>query len=138
MTVTPETKTKTKASDLGIFPKMRKLDHSKVPTTTMNITPIRAATGIISIRGEATKMKASKNKAALMPERRPRPPEFTLIILCPIMAQPPIPPNNPVAVLAMPWPIHSLLPRPRVPVISSTNVRVSSDSIKPMAAKMTA
>ncbi|CAI8319218.1 MAG: Uncharacterised protein [Oceanospirillaceae bacterium UBA2001] len=138
MTVTPETRINTKASDLGIFLKIRKLDHSKVPTTTINITPIKAATGIISIRGDATKIKANKKRAALIPDRRPRPPELTLIMLWPIMAQPPIPPNKPVTVLATPWPTHSLFPRPRVPVISSTRVRVNNDSIKPIAAKIIA
>ena len=39
--------------------------------------------------------------------RQPRPPDFTLITLCPIIAQPPMPPKKPVTVLATPWARHS-------------------------------
>jgi len=83
-------------------------------------------------------MKANKNKAAAIPDVQPRPPELILIMLCPIIAQPPMPPKKPVATLATPWPTHSLLLRPRVSVISSISVRVSKDSINPMAAKISA
>ena len=135
-TVIPETKMRTKASVLGIFLKIRKLDHSKVPMTTMNITPVRAAKGIFSIRELAKRIKASKKRPADMPESRPRPPERILIMLCPIMAQPPIPPKKPVATLATPCPRHSRVLLPRVSVSSSIRVRVIKDSINPTAARM--
>ena len=134
-TVTPETNTRIKASLRGTLPIMRKLLHSKVPITTINMTPIRAASGIISISAEPTRINSNRETAAVIPDRRPRPPEFTLIMLWPIIAQPPMPPNNPVTVLATPWPIHSRLPWPRVSVISSIRRKVSSDSIRPIAAK---
>ena len=137
-TVTTATVIPTRVSDVGMRPNKRKLAHSNVPSTTINITPTSAATGIISIRDEPTKMNANKNNAAAMPDVRPRPPELMLIILCPIMAQPPMPPKKPVATLATPWPTHSLLLRPRVSVISSISVKVSKDSINPMAAKIRA
>ena len=137
-TVTADTVTRIKASLRGTLPTILKLDHSKVPITTINITPINAARGICSISGEATRINSSKNSAALIPDIRPRPPEFTLIMLWPIMAQPPMPPKNPVTVLATPCPIHSRLPRPRVSVISSISRNVSRDSIRPMAAKIMA
>ena len=86
----------------GILPIKRKLDHSKVPITTMNITPISTATGICSINAEPTNIKESRNNAAEIPESRPRPPDFILMILCPTMAQPPMPPKNPVIVFATP------------------------------------
>ncbi len=57
---------------------------------------------------------------------------------CPIIAHPPMPPNRPVTMLAVPWPTHSRLPRPRVSVISSTSVSVMSDSINPTPARMSA
>ena len=37
-----------------------------------------------------------------VPDSRPRPPEFMLIIDCPIIAQPPMPPNRPLTELATP------------------------------------
>ena len=127
-----------KASRLGIERIIRKLDHSNVPITTINITPVKAAIGICSIKGDANKIKLNKNKAAAIPDKRPRPPEFTLIIDWPIIAQPPMPPKKPVATLAVPWATHSLLPWPRVSVISSITVMVNNDSIKPIAARITA
>ena len=40
-------------------------------------------------------------------DKRPRPPEATLMTDWPIMAQPPMPPNVAEAMLATPWPRHS-------------------------------
>ena len=57
---------------------------------------------------EANIINASSISAALIPDKRERPPELMLIIDCPIMAQPPIAPKNPQVTLAAPWPIHSL------------------------------
>ena len=99
MTVTSTT---TKASDLGIFVIILRLDHAKVLITTINITPTRAAIGICSISGDKNKMNVSKARAATIPDNLPRPPEFTLIMDCPIIAQPPIPPKNPFTTLASP------------------------------------
>ena len=47
----------------GILPMRRKLHHSNVPITTINITPTNTAMGICSIKAEPTKIKDSKNKA---------------------------------------------------------------------------
>ena len=112
--------------------------QAKVPITTMNITPISAASGICSMSGEAKRIKASRNNAADMPESRVRPPDFTLIIDWPIIAQPPMPPKNPVATLAAPCAMHSFDAPPRSPVISPTRFSVSKLSIRPIAASMTA
>ncbi|AJI46929.1 hypothetical protein BF30_2024 [Francisella philomiragia] len=65
--------------------------HSNVSITTIIITPIKAARGIILINGIATKINTNKKIPAVIPDKRPRPPEEILIILCPIIAQPPIP-----------------------------------------------
>ena len=135
-TVIPETNIITKASVMGIFRRIRKLDHSKVPITTINITPVNAASGILSIRELAKRMKASRNSPAAIPESRPRPPERILMMLCPIIAQPPIPPKNPVTTLATPCPRHSRVLLPRVSVNSSIRVSVIKDSINPTAARM--
>ena len=137
-TVTAETKTMTNASDIGTLCNTRKLDHSNVPRTTINMTPTSAATGTISISPEANNTNASKTSAAVTPDVRPRPPEFMLIIDCPIIAQPPMPPKKPQVKFAAPCATHSLFPRPRVSVSSSTSVSVRRDSIKPTAARTTA
>ena len=137
-TVTADTVISTTASAKGILYRMRKLLQAKVPTTTMNITPTRAAIGTCSIHGAAKRMKPSKAMAATMPERRPRPPALTLMMDWPIMAQPPMPPKRPLRILAEPCAIHSRLPDPRVSVMSSMRLRVIKDSINPTAASSTA
>ena len=104
----------------------------------MNITPTSAASGICSMSGEANRMKLSRNSAAATPATRVRPPDFTLIIDWPIIAQPPMPPKKPVSTLAQPCAMHSWLAPPRLPVISPTRLSVSSDSISPIAARITA
>ena len=101
-TVISTTVTITSMSALGIRLNILIDAHSNVPITTMNMTPTSAAIGIMPIHGPRKRMKASSSSAATMPERRLRPPEFTLIRDWPIMAQPPIPPNTPQVMLAMP------------------------------------
>ena len=113
---------------------MRSEFHAKVPITTMNITPTSAASGMSSISGEAKRMKLSRNSAATMPAMRVRPPDFTLIIDWPIIAQPAMPPMKPVAVLATPWPMHSWFLSLSVSVRSSTMEAVIRLSSRPTAA----
>ena len=47
--VSTEVSSSTMPSDLGIWKMMRKEDHSKVDSTTMNITPVSAARGTASM-----------------------------------------------------------------------------------------
>ena len=112
--------------------------HSNVPITTINITPTKAAIGICSITGARKSTNIKRQTAAVIPDARPRPPEFTLINDCPIIAQPPMPPNRPQTILAAPCPTHSRLPCPRVSVISSISVSVINDSISPTPHRMMA
>ena len=121
-------------SGSGILPNKRNEPHSKVPITTIIITPMSTATGIISMYLSKYKIKKSKTTAATMPDSLPRPPDLILIKLCPTMAQPPIPPKKPVIVFASPWPIHSLLGRPVVSVKSSIKLSVNRLSIRPTSA----
>lgn len=93
-TVTTVTKTITKASDFGTTNNNFIEFHAKVPTTTINITPTKAAIGISSINEEVYKIKIKRNRAAATPAILVRPPDFTFIIDCPIIAQPPIPPKT--------------------------------------------
>ena len=102
MMVTPPTNSPTKISSRGTLPNRRKLPHSKVFSATTNITPISAAKGISSIHSDKNRMKAAKNMAVAIPDKRLKAPLLMLIILWPIMAQPPIPPKNPVTILANP------------------------------------
>ena len=79
----------------------------------------------------------SRNRPATRVDKRPRPPDFTLITLWPIMAQPAMPPTKPVAMLATPWPTHSRFLSLRVSVMSSTMEAVIIDSSKPTTASVT-
>ena len=133
-TVIAETATNTKASALGIFLITLKLLHANVPITTINITPTRAAIGICSIKGAAKRIKIKREIEAVTPESLPLPPELTLIMDCPIMAHPPIPPNKPFNIFPNPCAKLSLFPLPLLSVSSSTKLSVISDSIKPTAA----
>ena len=81
ITVIVDTKTMTKASTKGILCMIRNEDQANVPITTINITPMRAAMGIISIRGAATTIKKIRKNAAEIPDRRWRAPELILIML---------------------------------------------------------
>ena len=56
------------ASDKGTRFIILKLAHSNVPSTTINITPTNAASGIISIKLEAKIINASNISAALIPD----------------------------------------------------------------------
>ena len=73
-----------------------------------------------------------------IPDSLVLPPERTLIIDWPIIAQPPIPPKKPVTKLAEPCAKHSLLAPPCSPVISPTRFKVNKLSIKPINARIIA
>ena len=137
-TVIEDTSINTNTSVLGILLMILKLDHAKVPNTTINITPTRAAIGTCSISPEANNINANNARAATIPDKRPLPPPLMLIIDCPIIAHPPIPPNNPVIIFAPPCAMHSLLEFPRVSVSSSIRLSVINDSISPIAARIKA
>ena len=73
-----------------------------------------------------------RNVPARNVESRVRAPAvLTLIMVWPIIAQPPMPPKMPVTTLAMPWPMASRVLFERVSVMSSTSFAVISDSIRP-------
>ncbi len=93
-----------------------------------------AAIGIRPTQSPRTTIRNRRKMPAQKVDRRPRPPDFTLIIDWPIIAQPAMPPMKPVAVLAMPWPMHSRFLSLGVSVSSSTMVAVISDSSRPTAA----
>jgi hypothetical protein len=58
-TVTTVTNRITKAPDLGTRRRIRSEFYAKVPITTMNILSTRAASGISSITGVATRTKSN-------------------------------------------------------------------------------
>ena len=89
----------------------------------MNITPTSAAMGTASISGARNRMNNNSAIAAVMPESRPRPPDFTLMSDWPIIAHPPMPPKNPVTTLATPWPQPSRVLSEWVSVMSSRSFR---------------
>ena len=102
ITVSIETLINTNASLKGILFNILKLLQAKVPTTTINITPTRAAMGTCSIKLEAKSINAKRVSAATIPDKRFRPPDLMFIMDCPIIAHPPIPPKRPVTMFAPP------------------------------------
>ena len=94
--------------------------------------------GIFSIKGAAKRMKIKREIEAVTPDNRPLPPELTLIMDCPIMAHPPIPPNKPFNIFPNPCAKLSLFPLPLESVSSSIKLRVIKDSIRPTAANRNA
>ncbi len=81
------------------------LCQSKVPTETMIITATSAAIGISPTTSPSTTTRISRKTPARNVEIRVRAPDtLTLIIVWPIIAQPPMPPKKPVTTLATPWP----------------------------------
>ncbi len=93
-----------------------------------------AGIGIWLTQGPCATQKTSSITPAKAQESRPRPPDFTLIMLWPIIAQPAMPPMKPVAVLARPWPMHSRLRSVLVSVSSSTRLCVIRLSNRPTTA----
>ena len=80
------------------------LFQSKVLTATMIMTATSAAMGMAATRSPKARMPTMRKMPAARVESRVRPPDFTLIMDWPIMAQPAMPPRKPVATFAMPWP----------------------------------
>ena len=81
------------------------LCQSKVPTETMTITATSAAIGMIATMSPSPTTRMSRNTPARKVEIRVRAPDaFTLIIVWPIIAQPPMPPKRPESTFATPWP----------------------------------
>ena len=93
-----------------------------------------AAIGILPTQSPRNTIRISRKLPAHRQDNRPRPPDFTLMIDCPIIAQPAMPPRKPVTVLAMPWPTHSRFRSLLVSVSSSTMDAVIRDSSRPTAA----
>jgi hypothetical protein len=77
-------------------------DHEKVPIETMIMIATSAGIGMIATRSPRPTTRISSMAPATKVDSRPRPPDFTLMIDWPIMAQPAMPPMKPVAVLASP------------------------------------
>ena len=87
-----------------------------------------------SIHEERKRIKAARKTAVAIPDNLRNAPLLILIILWPIIAQPPIPPKKPVTIFAKPCARDSLLGLPRVSVISSIKLSVNKVSIKPIQA----
>ena len=140
-TVTATVSTMTTVSLTGIRRRVegRMLCQSKVATDTTIITATSTAIGMIATTSPNARTSTSRKTPARNVEMRVRAPEaFTLIIVCPIIAQPPIPPNSPDSTFAAPWPSDSRVFDEGVSVMSSTRAAVISDSSSPTTAIATA
>ncbi len=76
--------------------------QENVPMETIIITATSAAIGIWETQLRRNTIRQSSTTPAVRVESRPRPPDFTLITDCPIIAQPAIPPIKDVQMFAMP------------------------------------
>ncbi len=104
-------------------------------TATRIITATSAAIGISATSSPRATTSTSRKTPDRNVDSRVRAPEaFTLIIVWPIMAQPPMPPKKPVTTFATPWPHDSRVLSECVSVMSSTSLAVISDSINPTIA----
>ena len=98
----------------------------------MIMTATSAAMGMTATMSPSATTSVMRNTPARNVDSRVRAPlALTLIIVCPIIAQPPMPPKKPVTMFATPWPQDSRVLFERVSVMSSTNFAVISDSIRP-------
>lgn len=80
-TVMAATNIPTKISCLGILPIMLMIAHSKVPTATITITPVKAAMSSRSINEEPYMIKTKSITDATMPESLALAPDEILIKL---------------------------------------------------------
>ena len=106
-TVTMTVATMTMVSLLGIIFRVRgwMLCQSKVATETKIITATRAAIGMSETMSPRATTRMSRKTPARKVEIRVRAPEaLTLIMVWPIIAQPPMPPKKPVTMFATPCP----------------------------------
>ena len=133
-TVMTVTATTTMASCSGTLPSTRSEPQANVSCATTNMTPTSAASGMWAISGDRNSTNSRIMTPPTRPDRRERPPEPRLIMVWPIMAQPPMPPNRPETMLAAPSATHSRLGWPLVCVMSSVRLKVSSVSSKPTIA----
>ena len=113
---------------------VRRECQSKVAMDTKIITATRAAIGMIATTGPRATTRTSSSAPDRNVDSRVRAPDFTLIMVWPIIAQPPMPPKRPEAMLAMPRPQDSRVLFDPVSVTSSTSLAVIRDSMSPTKA----
>src|SRR3546814_20338810 len=102
---------------------MRQPPRSTRPDTLVPYTPLSRSPGTAS--------RNNRKAPAVKVDKRPRPPDVTLITDCPIIAQPPMPPKKAATILAPPCPAHSRCLSLSVSVMSSTICSVSGLSGSP-------
>mmetsp|Transcript_95818 Transcript_95818/g.299325 ORF Transcript_95818/g.299325 Transcript_95818/m.299325 type:complete len:298 (+) Transcript_95818:314-1207(+) len=137
-TVTTVTRTTTIAS-IQLIRRMRVIElQANVFRAMSVIRPTRAATGMIFITGASKSTLRPRVMPMTVPETRLRPPLPTLRRDWAMSAQPPCVPKSEAMMLPTPWPKHSRLMEPLVPVIWSMSACVIRLSSRPTMAKRTA
>mmetsp|Transcript_49423 Transcript_49423/g.137354 ORF Transcript_49423/g.137354 Transcript_49423/m.137354 type:complete len:413 (+) Transcript_49423:556-1794(+) len=137
-TVITVTSTTTVAS-IQLMRRMRTRElHAKVFSAMSTMSPTSAATGICAMMGASRKTLRPRVMPMTAPETRLRPPLPTFSRDCAMRAQPPCVPKSEERMLPTPWPKHSRLMEPLVPVIWSINASVMRLSSRPTMAKRTA
>mmetsp|Transcript_3344 Transcript_3344/g.10496 ORF Transcript_3344/g.10496 Transcript_3344/m.10496 type:complete len:234 (-) Transcript_3344:1016-1717(-) len=133
------TRMMTRASTRDTLRKTRNVFQLKVEITMAKSTPVSTATGISFTSEDATTVMRMMTMAATAADRRPRAPLRTLMVDCPIMVSPPMPPSSAERKLPVPCAMHSMVTARSVGTVlvsSLTAWRVMTDSMRPMAAKM--
>ncbi len=87
---------------LGLVPRLRIDAQLKVPIDTMIRTATSAAMGMRATQSPKNTTMINSKTPAVRVDKRPRPPDFTLMTDCPIMAQPAIPPMKPEKIFDRP------------------------------------
>mmetsp|Transcript_36221 Transcript_36221/g.86553 ORF Transcript_36221/g.86553 Transcript_36221/m.86553 type:complete len:257 (+) Transcript_36221:585-1355(+) len=137
-TVTTVTRTTTIAS-IQLIRNTKTIElQAKVLSAMSVMSPTRAATGMIFMIGASNSTLRPRVMPMTVPETRLRPPLLTLRSDWAISAQPPCVPKRAEMMLPTPWPKHSRLMEPVVPVIWSISASVMRLSSRPTIAKRTA
>ncbi len=119
----------------GIRRSVRTLCQSKVVAATSTITATSAAIGMVPTTSPSPTTRISRNAPDRNVDNRVRaPPVLTLMMVCPISAHPPMPPNSPVTMFATPWPHDSRVLSECVSVTESTSLALINDSSSPTTA----
>mmetsp|Transcript_70638 Transcript_70638/g.163301 ORF Transcript_70638/g.163301 Transcript_70638/m.163301 type:complete len:223 (+) Transcript_70638:515-1183(+) len=137
-TVITVTRTTTVAS-IQLILRIRTIElQAKVFNAMSVMRPTRAATGICAMIGARRNTLRPSVTPMTVPETRLRPPLPTFRSDWAMRAQPPCVPKSADRMLPTPWPKHSRLIEPLVPVIWSMSASVMRLSSRPTIAKRTA
>ena len=134
MTVRKKVTSSTMTSDLEFLSSEPKVRHPLMLYDTITSTPARQAMGMCLASGMRKSMMSSSTTACTMPATGVRPPLLMLVMVRAMAPVTGMPPKNGTTRLAAPWATSSVLESCLSPVMPSTTVADSSDSMAPSTA----